>query len=135
MTDATAALLFPTGVLGYISATFVVPSILRHCGWRGVALLAAAVNLVSAILLITGPPFTIVLLSYYVGGIGVGIGDAGFCAWASKMLRANVVQGLMHGSFSVGCILGPVLTMLVYNQGFEWYGFYCLLVGKSRFSL
>lgn len=75
-----------------------------------------------------GPPFPLVLCGYLVFGIGTGFTDAGFCAWGSGVPYTNVVQGIMHGAWSTGCVLGPQVVALIFRKGHAWYSFYFILV-------
>jgi hypothetical protein len=62
-----------------------------------------------------------------VFGYGTGLTDTAWNAWASGMSRPNVVQGILHGSFSVGCVIGPVLASLIL-RGSAWPLLYGVLV-------
>lgn len=125
--DSTAALMFSAGVAGYITTCLLMPKVVSLTGWRGISLIAPMLYLASDVLLSTGPPYPVVLASYFVGGLGYGLSDSGFCSWASKRPYANVVQGLMHGSFAVGSIVGPLASYAVLEHGFEWVAFYRIM--------
>lgn len=124
ITDGPTAFIFPAGVAGYLFATLIIQKILDEHGWRGIALFASASRLAASLLLSTGPPFYIVLLAYFILGFGIGLSDSGFCAWGSKVPLANIVQGMMHGSFSAGALLGPILALYLARRAFGWYTFY-----------
>lgn len=128
ISDRASAFIFPMGVIGYISGTLVLPVVLARFGWRGMATITPALHLLATTILSTGSPFPLVLMAHFIGGLGTGHSDAGFCAWASKLPYANVVQGLMHGSFSIGCVLGPALCVAVQSYGLPWYAFYWVWV-------
>lgn len=128
ITDSTAAFLFPTGIAGYICGTLVLPSVLSQYGWRGVAILAPLSDIIATGTLSWGPPFVCVLLCHFCGGLGTGLSDAGFCAFASKMPYANVVQGLMQGSYSFGSVIGPMVFVGLVKGGLPWYAFYRVMV-------
>jgi hypothetical protein len=63
--------------------------------------------------------------------MGTGLLDGSWCAWAGSMDNANTISGLLHGSFSVGAAIGPVLANLLAE--IKWYYWYYLLV-CLRFS-
>jgi hypothetical protein len=112
-----------------------MPLLVPRLGWRGISILTPAFHVISMLLLSLGPPFAVVLIGILFAGIGTGISDAGFCAWSSKMKRANVVQGFLHGSFSSGAVVGPVLVLGVVGEGVStaggrgWWTFYWVAVG------
>jgi hypothetical protein len=78
-----------------------------------------------------GPAFHVLLVGYGVFGVGTGLTDSGFCAWGSGVPFTNIVQGVIHGAWSTGCVLGPQVVALMLNRGQPWYCFYRLLVGPS----
>ncbi|EXJ78447.1 hypothetical protein A1O1_08847 [Capronia coronata CBS 617.96] len=122
--DGTTALIFPTAVTGYVCSTVVVELIHGRLGRRGIAFLSPAIRLVAMSLLATGSSFHVTLAGYFLGSFGIGLSDAGFCAWATSVPYASIVQGFMHGSFSVGSILGPQVANLMLKKGFKWFEFY-----------
>lgn len=109
---------------GYLLATLFIQRILHKNGWRGITLLSSLPRLLSTAVLSTGPPFYIILPTYFILGFSIGLSDTGFCTWGSKVPFANIVQGMMHGSFSAGALLGPVLALTFTRQGFGWYVVY-----------
>ncbi|KAJ4528139.1 hypothetical protein HRR83_000890 [Exophiala dermatitidis] len=124
LTDGTTALIFPTGVTGYVCASVFADHVHGHLGRRGIAFLSPAFRFLAMGILATGPLFSIALTGYFLMGFGTGLSDAGFCAWAANVPYASVVQGFMHGSYSVGSILGPLLANLMLKNVHEWYEFY-----------
>ena len=114
--------------MGYLCAAVVIHTIHSRLGWRGIAILSPVLRLTSVVILSTGPAYPMALTGYFGLGLGTGLSDSGFCAWAGNAPRTNVVQGLMHGSFSVGAVLGPLVATEVSKNGFEWYMFYRMMV-------
>lgn len=97
-------------------------------GRRGIALLGPSLRVIGTVVLMFGLPFPLTLCGYLVFGIGTGLTDAGFCAWGSGLPYTNVVQGIIHGSWSMGCVLGPQAVALILRNGKPWFWFYRLLV-------
>ena len=128
--DGPTAVIFVAQMAGYLCATALIQPIHLRFGRRGIALLSPLLRLVAASLLSTGAPFHLVLPVYSILGFGTALGDAGWCAWASGLPYANICQGMMHGSFSAGCIVGPMAVLAVLNKGFDWYGFYVFAVSR-----
>jgi fucose permease len=125
--DAHAALVFPAGVAGYLVATASANYIQLRKGRRGIALVASASRIAFALLLSSAPAFPFFLAGFVIFGYGTGLTDTTWNAWASGMSRPNVVQGILHGSFSVGCVTGPVLASLVLRRS-SWPLLYSVLV-------
>lgn len=78
--------------------------------------------------LLFGPPFPVALAGYFLYGVGTGLTDAGFCAWGSSVPYTNIVQGIMHGSWSSGCVLGPQVVAFILRKEVPWFSFYKILV-------
>ncbi|OCT52157.1 hypothetical protein CLCR_11373 [Cladophialophora carrionii] len=135
LSDGPTASLFVAHMGGYLCATVVIQHLHLRLGRRGIALLAPLFRLSAAALLSSGPSFNVALATYSLFGFGTGLADAGWCAWASSLPYANICQGMMHGAFSAGCVVGPIAALAVLNKGFEWYGFYCLAAALLSLEL
>lgn len=109
----------------------MLPFVLPRYGWRGLAFGACTVQLIAIMIIASAPPFPLFLFALLLVGMGIGSLDAGCCAWASKVPAASIVQGFMHGSFSIGSILGPIACIAVIKNGFEWYWYHRCLVGQT----
>lgn len=95
-------------------------------------MLSSMPRLIASLILASGPPFYVVLPTYFLLGFGVGLSDTAFCTWGSRVSYANVVQGLMHGSFSGGALLGPMLALAFTRQNLPWYMFYRAYVSSNE---
>ena len=104
-------------------------------GRRGIAFLGPILRITGVLVLLWGPPFPVALLGYFVFGLGTGLTDAGFCAWGSGVPYTNVTQGIMHGSWSTGCVLGPAVVVLLSQKGLAWFAFYRVLVWHSNVEM
>lgn len=114
-------------MLGYLIATMTARVIEVHGGRRAIAVVAAILRLLAAMMLSLKPPFSIVLASYAFFGYGTGVTDTAWNTWAGGMRHANVVQGILHGSFAGGCIFGPLVSAAVL-ESYTWTTFYEILV-------
>lgn len=122
------AWIFILNVVGYLLGAAGLERIHLFAGRRGVAFIASILHVVGITILVTKPLYPIALLAYFVFGIGTGCADAGFCAWAANVRDVNAVQGLIHGSFSVGCVIGPMLVAALEKAGLGWNVFYMVMV-------
>lgn len=84
--------------------------------------------MLSATTMATKPRYPFALAAYFSAGLGSGCADAGFCAWAAAVCNADTVQGLIHGSFSVGSVIGPLIVAAVDKAGYTWNTFYLVAV-------
>ena len=123
--------MFPAGVLGYILATITTPLLQSRKGRRGIAAISSACRLLFAVILSSQPVFPVFLISLAGLGYGTGLTDTAWNAWASGTPRPNVVSGFLHGSFSLGCVAGPVIVTFALRTGDAWCTFYTILVRIS----
>ena len=117
-------------MLGYLLAAATVPGISVRFGLRTIAVLSPVLRIAAALVLTISPPFGILLLAYAFFGYGTGLTDTAWNAWASRMSRPNVAQGLLHGSFSVGCVLGPVIAVATLKNH-AWNTVYSVIVSAD----
>jgi len=139
LSDLSVSLIFLVGPAGYILAASSNALIHTRFGQRGIACAAPVLHLVSAVVLALHPPFPLLLLAFAGVGLGSAWLDGSWCAWAGAMGNANTVSGLLHGSFSAGAGVGPVVAGLMLARergrgggggvgGGEWYSWFWVLV-------
>jgi MFS family permease len=124
---------FPAGVFGYLIATATTDRIQSRRGRRGIALVSSVSRLVFALLLSSAPAFPLFLIGFVGFGYGTGLTDTAWNSWASSTSQPNVVQGILHGSFSVGCVAGPALATVVLRKS-SWSLLYGVLVSPVNIS-
>lgn len=100
-------------------------------GRRGIAAISSASRLLACLVLSSCPPFPVFLAGFVGFGYGTGLTDTAWNAWASGMRRPNVVQGVLHGSFSAGCVAGPAIVTLVLRKS-AWPLLYGILVSHHE---
>lgn len=128
LSDLHVSLIFIAGPLGYILAAQTSSVIHHHFGQFGIALFGPVLQILAATLLFVHPRFEIVLVGFGVQGLGTGLLDGSWCAWAGGMERASTISGFLHGSFSAGAAGGPVFVTLMTANGYAWFQWYCVLV-------
>lgn len=136
--DVHASLIFLVAPLGYLIGAWLNHPIHKRLGRRGIAVIAPICQVVfTGTAAIFHDPqrggFALFLVATVVGNIGNGLLDGSWCAWAGGLggHRTNTIQGLLHGSFSVGAGLGPFLagTMFTVAKAPWWVWYYVLLGG------
>lgn len=136
LSDIHVSFIFIAGPVGYVIAAQSNAFIHSRFGQRGVAVLGPAFHLLSAILIATHLPFPVVLLGAALNFVGTGLLDGSWCAFAGAMENGNAISGLLHGSFSAGAAIGPLLSGALLSGGhrpwFDWY--YVLVSANGRLS-
>ncbi|CAN8097690.1 unnamed protein product [Discula destructiva] len=133
LNDVRASLIFLVAPAGYLVGARLNAPVHTRLGRRGVAVLAPAcqVMFTGTVFLFHDPHragFPLFLVATVVGNVGSGLLDGSWCAWAGGLggPRTNTIQGLLHGSFSVGAGLGPFLAGTMYSvwrwPWWTWYG-------------
>jgi MFS family permease len=112
-------------------ATATTNRIQSSKGRRGIAIVSSASRLLFAFTLSRAPAFPLLLVSFAGFGYGTGLTDTAWNAWASSTSQPNVIQGILHGSFSVGCVAGPALATIVLRKS-AWPVLYGLLVSRRH---
>jgi fucose permease len=128
LTDLHVSLLFLVGPIGYILAAQLSDTIHYHFGQRGIALIGPVLQIAATLLVALHPRFEWVLVAFAVQGLGTGLLDGSWCAWAGDMEKANTISGLLHGSYSVGGAAGPFFVTVISTKGQAWYVWYYVLV-------
>ncbi|ROV94146.1 hypothetical protein VPNG_09343 [Cytospora leucostoma] len=135
LNDVQASLIFLVSPVGYLAGASLNVPIHRRFGQRGIAVIAPICQVIFTSLAsgFHDPArggFEVFLVATVIGNLGSGLLDGSWCAWAGGLgRRRNTVQGLLHGSFSVGAGLGPFLagTMFSVWKSPWWHWFYVLL--------
>ena len=130
LSDLHVSLIFVVGPLGYILAAQMSASIHHRFGQFGIALIGPTLQILSAGLLSLHPHFALVLVGFSVQGLGTGLLDGSWCAWAGAMEKASTVSGLLHGSYSAGAAAAPIVVTLITERGRAWFEWYYLLVSR-----
>ncbi|KAK5441458.1 hypothetical protein LTS15_011224 [Exophiala xenobiotica] len=126
--DAAAAVIFPVAVSGYLIGTSLVHTAHVNFGWRGVSILVGIFHVAGGVVLSTKPTYAVILVAYFLVGIGTGFGDSSFCTWAAGLREADKISGLIHGSYALGCVTGPIIVAALVKAELGWQSFYMVLL-------
>lgn len=70
-------------------------------------------------------------------GFGNGLEDSAWNAWIGNLQNANELLGILHGAYSAGATIAPVIATAMVTKGnhpLEWYSYYYLMTGVSAFE-
>lgn len=126
LSNVRVSLIFVAGPVGYVVAAQSNALVHVRFGQLGVAILGPIFHVISSGVIALHPPYWAVLLAFAFAAVGTGLLDGSWCAWAGSMEKANTVSGFLHGSFSVGAAIGPLLANLIAKR--QWYYWYYILV-------
>ncbi|KAH3906079.1 hypothetical protein HBH56_208210 [Parastagonospora nodorum] len=131
LTDLHVSVLFLASPLGYIFAAQCSDIIHQRFGQRGIAITGPVFQILANLIIALHPRFGWVLVAFGLQGIGAGLLDGSWCAWAGSMEKANTISGMLHGSYSVGGAAGPFLATVITTSNRPWYLWYWVLVIQS----
>jgi fucose permease len=131
LTDLQVSCIFLAGPIGYIFAAQCSDAIHYRFGQRGIAVIGPVFQIIATSIAASHPSFGLVLVAFAFQGLGTGLLDGSWCAWAGSMEKANTISGLLHGSYSVGGAIGPFFVGVLSEKKRPWYIWYSILVGFS----
>lgn len=130
LSDLHVSLIFVVGPVGYIIAAQLSSLVHHHFGQFGIALLGPLMQIMAAMLLSLHLHFGLVLLGFAVQGLGTGLLDGSWCAWAGSMERSSTMSGFLHGSYSAGAAAAPILVTVMTTNGHSWFAWCYVLVSN-----
>ncbi|KAL6704804.1 hypothetical protein ACN47E_007608 [Coniothyrium glycines] len=135
LSDVHVSSIFLAGPIGYIIAAQCSDSVHYRFGQRGIAVLGPALQIIATTLAASHLNFAAILTAFAIQGLGTGLLDGSWCAWAGSMAKANTISGLLHGSYSVGGAIGPFFVTILATRHQPWWTWYYVLAGTSFLSL
>lgn len=135
LTDLHVSLVFLAGPIGYILAAQFSDAIHYRFGQRGIAVIGPVLQIIATITVAMHSSFGVVLVGFAIQGLGTGLLDGSWCAWAGSMVKANTISGLLHGSYSIGGAAGPFLVTILTARHGSWWTWYYILVCPNLDSI
>lgn len=136
LSDAQVSFVFIAWPIGYVLAASLNDVIHIRLGQRGIAIIGSLAHIVAAAGCAAHPSFHWFLLFVAATFFGAGILDGSMCAWAGALERASTVTGFLHGSYSVGAALSPLLIDALVSESASrpWYTWYYVLVSTLLYT-
>jgi fucose permease len=105
-------------------------------GQRGVAMIGPLCQLINYVVLVTHPPFPVLVVFIILEGIGSGLMNAAWNAYISNHRNANQLMGILHGCFGLGATISPfIATAMITKAHLPWYTFYYVMVAGVSIQL
>lgn len=112
-------LLLAMSTMGHVTASLVNGRLITRSGISVLLILSAALLTTGALIEISAPVWSVVLLGGSLVGFGMGMLDAGMNTYAASHFRPRLLNWL-HASFGVGATLGASLMTLYLTRGYVW---------------
>lgn len=76
--------------------------------------------------------FVILPIAMFFTGFGNGINDSSWNAWVGNLRSTNELMGIIHGSYGIGGMIGPlVASTMVSKIELPWYTYYYIMIIAS----
>lgn len=122
---STVSLLFLASTFGYLIASFNIGMLMQKLGNWPVMLLGCTLLLISTGTLSFTPPFFLLLLSFFLVGMGVAIVDSGLNIFIASLPRNTSLLNYLHAFYGLGAWLGPIIaTTLLVGLNQNWNSIY-----------
>ena len=124
---STGWMAIPYGVAFF---AWVIAAIFGGClrvtlGTGGYLIVGAALQFLAQVLRFWVPPFGVFAVSFFVVALGQAFQDSQANTFVSAIKNAHRWLGLIHGCYSVGCLVGPlVAAVMATNLNGDWATFY-----------
>ncbi|KAF2467667.1 MFS general substrate transporter [Lindgomyces ingoldianus] len=126
---AIMSLIFVGNALGFILAAFFTNTVLGKLGRAKSLIVAEVIMLAAYIMLVTAPPYPVVVVAFFLLGWGMAINLALNNVFCANLHPPTAVLGAAHGSYGVGGIVAPIIATAIVSKGTLWSRFYILSVG------
>ncbi|KAM3072367.1 hypothetical protein ACMFMG_009176 [Clarireedia jacksonii] len=133
--ERLVSLIFVTQAIGYISAAFFVDAIRARFGRAKSIMFAEALMSIGHIMIVTTPPFPVVVLAFLFVGFGMAINLSLSNVFAANLLNGTQMLGFMHGSYGLGGIIAPLAATAMVSSGIPWSHYYFLPLAATLANL
>ncbi|KAI9750872.1 MAG: Mss4p nuclear export [Chaenotheca gracillima] len=131
---AVVSLIFVSNALGFISAAFITDALLSRMGRSKTLMISTLIMLVGYIPIVFAPPFPVIVVAFFLLGLGIAINLALGNVFASNLANNNAMLGAMHGSYGIGGTIAPLIATSLVSHGANWSRYYFLVIGITAFN-
>ncbi|PPJ60434.1 hypothetical protein CBER1_07340 [Cercospora berteroae] len=129
---STGWMAIPYGVsfFGWLLAALVIAYVRLSFGSGGVLALGALLQFLAQLVRFWTPRFGLLAFSFFPICLGQGLQDSQANDFVSKIVNAHRWLGLIHGSYAVGGLCGPLIaSAIASNLNGNWAAFYYVPTG------
>lgn len=126
---AIMSMVFVGNAAGFISAAFFTNTTLSRLGRAKTLMFAEAVLLAAYTMLVTTPPYAVVVVSFFLIGYGAATSLALNNVYCANLHQPSAILGAAHGSYGLGGIVAPIIGTAMASRGVVWSRFYFICLG------
>ncbi|EFR05430.1 hypothetical protein MGYG_08442 [Nannizzia gypsea CBS 118893] len=135
LSSSSVGLIWGLSFVGWLLAALTGSWMRSSTGLGGALVAGAAAQLVAHLLRFWMPPFALFAVTFIFAALGQGYQDAQANVFVAGLKGAHRWLGLIHASYSAGCLVGPLLASLVATHTDEWMYFYLVPGGLGLVNL
>lgn len=131
----TVSLAFLAPFAGSLLAASINDKVHRMVGRVGVVAIGSALQLTYFVTASIAPAFPLFIVACSGAGLGSGIIEGSWNAFAGTLKDSNQLLGILHGFYGIGGVVSPSVGQVIIEKGLPWNRVYLILVGCSATSL
>ncbi|KAJ6447210.1 MFS efflux transporter [Purpureocillium lavendulum] len=130
------SLIFVGQALGFVAAALFLDALRERLGRARLLGLGQAMMTLAYVPLVAAAPFLLIVFAFFFVGFGIAVNVAMGNTFCGGLHNGTLMLGLLHGSYGVGGITGPLIaTALVTVARVSWARYYILTLGISLATL
>ncbi|KAK9240015.1 major facilitator superfamily domain-containing protein [Lipomyces kononenkoae] len=115
------------------SLGFIVTAVFSHyvyvrIGRAGMLTVGPAILVVMYALIVATPPFGVVVVGFFFGGLGMACVVANVNVFLSYLANTEACFGIAHGSYGAGATISPLIATAMVSRGIKWSYYYSILL-------
>ncbi|KAI1611717.1 major facilitator superfamily domain-containing protein [Exophiala viscosa] len=132
---AVVSLIFVTNAVGWILMAPISQMIEHRVGRARSYIVATTLMSIGYIALVCAPPFPVVVLSFFVLGLGMALFLGMTNAFLVNLMNGTVILGFCHGIYGVGGVISPLVATAIVSRGVRWSYYYFIPLVISIMSI
>lgn len=132
---AIVSLIFVGNAIGFISAAPLTQAIQARIGRAKTLVLAQSIMTAAYIMLSTKPPFPVVVISFFLLGLGIAFNLAMNNVFCANLANGTTTLGFLHGAYGIGGTIGPLIATALVTHNRTWSTFYYISLAVGLLNL
>lgn len=132
---AIVSLIFVTNAIGFISAAPLIQAFQARFGRAKALAFAQIIMTAGYIMLVTRPPFPVVVCAFFFLGFGIAFNLALNNTFCANLAGNTTILGFFHGGYGIGGTVGPLIATTLVTKGHPWSTFYFIALGVALLNL
>jgi len=128
------SMIWMSNAVGYICIALSSFKVMPFLGPRNLSAIGCALLAVMYSIVCSAPPFALVAVGFFFGGIGLAMNFSFQNIFLSRFQKASTYLGYFHGAYGLGACLGPLIATAMVNSGAKWSYFYFIMLALSIFN-